>query len=180
MADGNEEQLIEIFKNVNKNDWIFCTWRSHYHALLKGVPPSELKQSILEGRSITLCFEEHKMFSSAIVGGSIPIALGAALDLKNKKSQDKVWCFVGDMGANMGSFHESVKYAENFDLPIIFVIENNGKSVCTNTYQAWGKEKFDFESGDAKLITKINDKLWYYKYDFDKWKHAGTNVRVQF
>lgn len=180
LADGNEEQLIEIFQNVKNNDWIFCTWRSHYHALLKGVPRSELKEAILQGRSITLCFEKYKMFSSAIVGGSIPIAVGAALDLKNKKSNDKVWCFVGDMGANMGSFHEAVKYSESFDLPIIFVIENNSKSVCTNTYEAWGKQKFDFELTSDNSVIKLSDKLLYYKYDFNKWKHAGTNTRVQF
>jgi TPP-dependent pyruvate/acetoin dehydrogenase alpha subunit len=180
LADGNEEQLIKIFESVKENDWIFCTWRSHYHALLKGVPEDELKQAILEGRSITLCFEKQKMFSSAIVGGSIPIALGTALDLKIKKSADKVWCFVGDMGANMGAFHETVKYAENFDLPITFVIENNSKSVCTNTYDSWGTKKFSFDFENDGKIHKVSDKVLYYSYDFNKWKHAGTNVRVQF
>lgn len=180
LADGNEEQLIEIFQSVKENDWIFCTWRSHYHALLKGVPKEKLKTAILEGRSITLCFEEQKMFSSAIVGGCIPIAIGTALDIKNKGLQDHVWCFVGDMGANMGAFHESVKYAENFDLPITFVIENNSKSVCTNTYEAWGTNKFTFELDNDKKVYKISNKVLYYYYDFNKWKHAGTNIRVQF
>jgi len=180
LADGNEDQLIEIFQSIKQNDWIYCTWRSHYHALLKGVPSNEIKLAILDGRSITLCFDKQKMFSSAIVGGCIPIALGTALDLKNKKSNDKVWCFVGDMGANMGAFHEAVKYAENFDLPITFVIENNSKSVCTNTYEAWGTNKFNFELDNDKKVYKISDKVLYYYYVFDKWKHAGTNIRVQF
>lgn len=173
LADGNEEQLIDIFKSVKENDWIFCTWRSHYHALLKGVPKHELKQAILEGRSITLCFEKQKMFSSAIVGGNIPIALGVALDLKNKKSDDRVWCFVGDMGSNMGAFQEAVEYATNFELPITFVVEDNQKSVCTDTRLACGIEENKWEFSDKRIVK-------YYKYEFSKWKHAGTNVRVQF
>lgn len=179
LADGNEEHLIKIFEEVQEKDWIFCTWRSHYHALLKGVPIDVLKSAILDGRSITLCFKEQKMFSSAIVGGSIPIALGTALDIKNKNSDERVWCFVGDMGANMGAFYEAHKYAKNNDLPITFVIENNSKSVCTDTYQSWNTKIFDFEIEQEGVHT-IDKNLKYYKYNFEKWKHAGTNVRVQF
>lgn len=183
LSDGNEEHLIEIFKEIKENDWIFSTWRSHYHCLLKGVSGEKVKEAILEGRSITLCFSKEKVFSSAIVGGSIPIALGTALDIKNKKSNERVWCFVGDMGANMGAFYESLKYSRNNNLPITFVIENNGKSVCTDTYESWGTNKFDFEnlkSDTDTLIYTIDKNLKYYKYDLKKWKHAGTNVRVQF
>jgi TPP-dependent pyruvate/acetoin dehydrogenase alpha subunit len=43
LYQGNEEKIIEIFKNVNSQDWIFCSWRSHYQCLLKGVPPSQVK-----------------------------------------------------------------------------------------------------------------------------------------
>ena len=52
LSHGNEEQLIEIFKKVGVEDWVFSTWRSHYHALLHGVDPKYLKQKILEGKSI--------------------------------------------------------------------------------------------------------------------------------
>ena len=54
LSGGNEEQLIEIFKYIKKSDWVFSTWRSHYHALLKGVPSEWLEKEILEGRSITI------------------------------------------------------------------------------------------------------------------------------
>ena len=47
LYDGNENQIIEIFKKVQPNDWIFCSWRSHYQCLLKGVPPEQLKKDIL-------------------------------------------------------------------------------------------------------------------------------------
>jgi pyruvate dehydrogenase E1 component alpha subunit len=47
LYDGNEEQMIDVFKNVKTDDWVFCTWRSHYQCLLKGVPPEQIKQDIL-------------------------------------------------------------------------------------------------------------------------------------
>ena len=56
LSYGNERQLIKIFKKIKFNDWIFCSWRSHYHCLLKGVPSYLLKKEILNGRSISLCF----------------------------------------------------------------------------------------------------------------------------
>ena len=53
---NNEDQLINIFKNINKEDWIFSSWRSHYHCLLKGVPEEILLKDILDGKSITLIY----------------------------------------------------------------------------------------------------------------------------
>ena len=50
----NETQLIEIFKDIKEEDWVFCSWRSHLKNLLKGVPKERLKKDILEGRSISL------------------------------------------------------------------------------------------------------------------------------
>ena len=50
---GNENQLIKVFKKIKKNDWVFCSWRSHYQCLLKGVPKNDIKKEILEGRSIS-------------------------------------------------------------------------------------------------------------------------------
>jgi pyruvate dehydrogenase E1 component alpha subunit len=86
---GNENFLIKFFKKIKENDWIFCSWRSHYHCLLKGVPPSILERAILKGRSISLCFPKYKIYSSAIVGGNLPIALGAALSIKKNKTKNR-------------------------------------------------------------------------------------------
>ena len=55
LSNGNEDQLIKIFNKIGVEDWVFSTWRSHYHALLHGVEPSVLKQKILDGKSITIC-----------------------------------------------------------------------------------------------------------------------------
>ncbi len=128
---GNEDDLIEIFKNIKPSDWVFSTHRSHYHALLKGIPPEWLKDEIIRGHSITLNNREYRFFSSAIVGGVLPIAVGVAM------TQQVVWCFVGDMSAETGIFHECVKYSLGHQLPIHFVVEDNGYSVDTPTDAVW-------------------------------------------
>ena len=84
LSNGNEEQLIEVFKKISPTDWVFSTWRSHYHALLHGVEKSKLKQKILDGKSITIVDKESKFYASAIVTGTLPIALGVAKSLKQK------------------------------------------------------------------------------------------------
>ena len=84
LRTGNESNLVKIFENINQSDYVFSTWASHHHALLKGVPPEVLKKDILEGRSITLNYPKHNFYSSAIVGGVAPIALGVAKSLQKE------------------------------------------------------------------------------------------------
>jgi TPP-dependent pyruvate/acetoin dehydrogenase alpha subunit len=169
---GNEKQIINVFKKIKKNDWIFCSWRSHYQCLLKGVPKKKIVKSILDGNSIALCFPEHKIFSSAIVGGTLPVAIGVAFAQKLRKNKDKVFCFIGDMTSETGIAHECIKYAINFNLPINFIIEDNNLSVCTNTRITWGQKKLTYENNK-------NKKIIYYKYK-NKYPHAGSGKRIQF
>ena len=89
LYSNNEKEMIKIFNKIKKNDWVFCSWRSHYQCLLKGVKKKILKKEILKGKSISLCFPSKKIFSSAIVGGHIPIAIGAAWSIKLKKKEIK-------------------------------------------------------------------------------------------
>ncbi len=172
---GNEEKILEVFKKhqIGDEDWVLCSWRSHYQCLLKGVPPEKLKSAILQGRSISLCFSEHKILCSGIVTGQIPIALGIALSIKRKGDNNRVFCFMGDMTSETGVAHECIKYARNHKLPIHFIIEDNGKSVCTDTRATWASEKLTYENVNDDYVT-------YYKYDMKKYPHAGAGKRVQF
>jgi len=172
LSDGNEEALIQIFKDIKVSDWVFCSWRSHYQCLLKGVDPADLKTAIYEGRSIALAFPDFKIFSSAIVGGQLPIALGAALAIKRKKSSEKVWCFLGDMTSETGMAQSTIRYARNHELPITFIVENNGLSVLTETRKVWNSETLRYEESDLPMIISFD-----YK---SKYPHAGAGVRVQF
>lgn len=141
LAGGNEDELIAIFERIRPEDWICCSWRSHLHALLKGVPPEEVKAAILRGRSIALCFPQYKMISSAIVGGNCSLAVGLALGARRRGSDERVWCFIGDMTAKSGIAREAMDFAAGHCLPVRFVVEDNGLSVCTDTRAAWGMDE---------------------------------------
>ena len=172
LSSNNEEELIEIFKCIGPMDWVLCSWRSHYQCLLKGVPPDNLMAAIIEGKSIALNFKKYKIVSSAIVGGIIPIAIGLALSSKMSGSDDKVFCFVGDMTSMTGIFYESYTYARNQNLPLYWIIEDNNCSVWTDTRLTWGQRKLTFEEIDDPNII-------YYKYN-NKYPHAGAGQWIQF
>lgn len=169
---GNENEILRIFEEINENDWIFTTWRSHYQALLKGVPKDLIIQNILEGKSIAQCFPAYRFYSSAIVTGNIPIALGTAVGIKRLEQSNKVWCFIGDMTSETGMANSAIKYARNHELPIKFIVEDNGVSVMTDTRQVWNSKSLSFEKID-------DDYIYYYSYK-SKYPHAGAGVRVQF
>jgi TPP-dependent pyruvate/acetoin dehydrogenase alpha subunit len=172
LSNGNESQLLEIFKSIRSQDFVFCSWRSHYQCLLKGVKPELVESEILAGRSIALCFPENNVYSTAIVGGQISLAVGAALSIKRNEVDSHVWCFVGDMTSETGVAQTAFRYSEKHDLPITFVIEDNGISVLTETRKVWNTVTLRFE--EIK-----NSKIVSYKYN-SKFPHAGAGVRVQF
>jgi pyruvate dehydrogenase E1 component alpha subunit len=169
---GNEKQIIKVFEKINTDDWVFCSWRSHYQCLLKGVPRTKLKNEIMKGLSISLCFSDYRIYSSAIVGGSLPIAVGTALSIKKSNKGEKVFCFLGDMTSETGIAHECIKYSINYDLPIEFIIEDNNLSVCSDTRKVWQQHFLTYENFK-------NPKVTFYKYK-NIYPHAGAGKRVQF
>ena len=168
LSNGNEDQLIKVFQKIGIDDYVFSTWRSHYHALLHGVEPSVLKQKILDGKSITIVDKDSKFYSSAIVTGTLPIALGVAKSIKYNGGNEKVWVFLGDMAFESGIFYEVHKYARNYDLPLHFVVEDNGVSTNTPTLDTWGG-----------IQREIPEDVIYYKYK-SKYPHYGTGKWVVF
>ena len=182
LSRGNERQLLEIFQDVRPDDWCFSTYRSHYHALLKGIPREQVMAEVIAGHSIHLEFPAHRFYSSAIVAGCLPIALGTALGLKRQGKPEKVWCFCGDMAAETGAFHEAMKYAWGFNLPITFVIECNGLSTNTPTHQVWGVPHQHNTIGETIWRTHswAEGRVIRYCYDREGWAHYGVGVRVEF
>ena len=198
LSGGNEEQLIKIFKDIKSDDWVFSTHRSHYHALLKSNDKDWLMNEIIvNANSSHINSKKYKIFTSAIVGGNIPIALGVAMGIKRnniitvdmnvkltKKQKAKgiigrslgyasyVWCFVGDMASEMGCFWEAVKYAEGEDLPITFIIEDNSLGCDTPTNKVWKSTYFKYGNIPSS-------KVIYYKYE-RFYPHCGCNIMLNF
>ena len=172
LSNGGEDELIEIFSKIKEDDYVFSTWRSHYHALLKGIPPEIILSDILAGNSISLNFPQYNFYTSAIVGTHIPVSVGVAFALKNQNSINRVWCFLGDMASETGIAQTSFKYALRWKLPISFIIEDNNLSVCTETRKIWNTEFLTYQ--ELKLPNVISYSL------NSKYPHAGAGVRVQF
>lgn len=167
LSGNNEDELIQIFKYIHPEDWVFSAWRNHYHALLHGVNPEKLFEWICEGRSMGTNNLNPNFYASSIVGGIIPIAIGVAMGLQRRESDRMVWCFIGDMTKETGIFHEAMKYADNFNLPIRFVIEDNNLSVQTPTNEAWRQRS-------SPPVHSI-----HYEYKM-KYPHHGTGKWVNF
>lgn len=188
LYDGNEEQVIEIFKTVNiEKDWVCCTWRNHYQALLKGIPEDLLTEQILKGKSMVMNLPQYKFVCSSIVGGIPSIATGIALANKLEGNDSHVFCWVGDMSAETGAFHEAYKYACNHNLPITFIVENNHLSVMTPTDDIWGRDipyyienTLYFQDDIKEGGFHYENHLIYYEYCNSKYPHAGAGQRVQF
>lgn len=140
LSGGNEEQLIEVFKNIKEGDYVLSTHRNHYHALLHGIPPEVLEQRIIDGRSMFIFDRERNFFSSAIIGGTPAIAAGIAWAFKRKNSKQRVWCFVGDGTEDSGHLAEAVRYVDGWELPCTFIIEDNNRSVEATKEDRWGKK----------------------------------------
>lgn len=168
LTKGNEKYLKKIFSYISSNDWIFCSWRNHAHAILHGINEKKLYSQIINGKSMYVSCKKRKILCSSIAGGIIPIALGVALSIKKKRQKNKVWVFIGDMTSKMGVFNEAYEYSRNFNLPLEFVIEDNGKSVYTDTKNVWGAKKIKYPKD-----------VFYYKYKLG-YPHHGTGQWVSF
>jgi len=139
LSGGNEDELISIFDKIHPNDYVISNHRSHYHALLHGIPPEVVEDKILNGRSMFIYDRSRNFFCSAIIGGTPAIAAGIAWALKKKGSKNRVWCFVGDGTEDNGHLFEAIRYVDGWELPCKFVIENNDRSVEASNSERWGK-----------------------------------------
>lgn len=176
LSGGNEKELIDIFKNIKDDDWVFTTYRSHYHSLLKGMPKEVLMSRILKNESMHIMSNKYRIVSTAIVGGQIPQAVGAALAIKLKQRNNKVFCFLGDMAASGGIFHDCLQYSIANKLSIKFIIENNFLSTDTPSNHAWGMNISDYVRTLRKYRHEYPNYVVYYTYK-RIYPHYGISVQ---
>jgi TPP-dependent pyruvate/acetoin dehydrogenase alpha subunit/pyruvate/2-oxoglutarate/acetoin dehydrogenase E1 component len=134
-CQGQEATAVGVCTALQDDDWITSTFRGHGHALAKGLSPQEMLDELFgaetgccKGRGGSMHMGNMKkgmVPGIAIVAGGIPIAAGMALSFKMRKEQRIVACFFGDGAVAEGAFHEGVNMAAIWELPVIFVCENN-------------------------------------------------------
>lgn len=168
LSGGNEQQLIDIFKGIKKEDYVISTHRNHYHYLLSGGSEKRLRQAILGKnamRSMNFCDPSRRFITSAIVAGGCAIACGIGLALQKKKSKAWVWCFVGDGATDSGHFMEAIRFAFARTLPVVFVVEDNDASVDSTKSDRW-KGWIGFGLGN---VVKYSYKRIYPHVGVGKW-----------
>jgi pyruvate dehydrogenase E1 component alpha subunit len=176
-SHGQEASAVGMLYGLRDSDYMASTHRPAGHDLAKGV---SLKSMMCEmfGKANGCCkgkggamhtgdIKVGAIPANAIVGGNIPIAAGIGLALKMQKKDDVVVCFFGDGASNEGSFHEGINGAAIWDLPVIFVCENNlyGASTPYRTVSkvqniadrasSYGIEGYSVDGNDVLAVHEI-------------------------
>jgi TPP-dependent pyruvate/acetoin dehydrogenase alpha subunit len=138
---GQEAVAVGACAALEEDDTITSTHRGHGHIIAKG---GDVKRMMAELYGKATGYNKGKggsmhiaapslgiLGANGIVGGGIPIATGAGLSAKLRKSGQVALCFFGDGASNQGTFHEAINIASAFDLPVVYVCENNLYGVGT-------------------------------------------------
>lgn len=132
---GEEAVGVGAIAALRESDYVVTGYRDHGQAIAKGIHPNLVMAELFgkdagvsrgKGGSMHI-FDREKRFlgGDAIVGGDLPIATGVAFAVKYRKEDDIVLCFFGDGAINEGAFHESFNLASLWNLPVLFICENN-------------------------------------------------------
>ncbi len=140
-AQGQEACAVGVCEVLRDGDMLTSTHRPHEHAVARGIPVKLLMAELFarstgcchgKGGSMHMGDAELGMLPAiAIVGGGIPLATGYALSFKHLKKPNVAACFFGDGAVNEGIFHETVNMAAIWQLPVIFLCENNKYGAST-------------------------------------------------
>jgi len=157
LYSGEEASAAGICQHLDDKDAIASTHRGHGHCIAKGC---DVRQMMLEiyGRGEGLCggkggsmhiadLSKGMLGANGIVGGGPPLICGAALTAKYKKTGGVAIAFVGDGGSNQGTTLESYNLAKVWNLPVIFVVEDNGYAEATSSKWSVGGSQIDRATG---------------------------------
>lgn len=173
---GQEAIATAVCANLNTDDFITGTHRGHGHVIAKGARTDMMMAEIF-GRKTGYCkgkggsmhiadIDLGILGANGVVGGGICVASGAGLACKMKAKKQVAVCFLGDGSTNEGSFHEAVNLAAVWDLPVLFVIENNlyaEKTRITDTAKITDLSERSKSYGIPGISIDGNDVLTVYE-----------------
>lgn len=147
---GQEAVATGVCASLRKDDYIVGTHRSHTHNIAKGVPLNKVAAEILckatgccKGRGGSMRIADISMgvvYSSAIVGGSIPLATGVGLSIKLRGTDQVAVAFFSDGASNTGAFHEGLNLASIWRIPVVYLCENNQYAISTSVSRSTSVE----------------------------------------
>jgi len=147
---GEEAIATGVIANLREDDFITSTHRGHGHMIAKGADINRMMAELF-GRTTGYCkgkggsmhiadFSIGVLGANGVVGGGLPIAVGAGLGIKIKKADQVVVAFFGDGASNTGAFHESLNFASIYRLPLVFIVENNHYASTASTKETTAVE----------------------------------------
>jgi pyruvate dehydrogenase E1 component subunit alpha len=142
LYSGQEAVAVGATAALHKDDYILSAYREHAQAIVRGADPRRVMAELF-GKSTGICkgkggsmhlFDPELRFMGgyAIVGGQFPIAVGLAFASKFRQEGRIAACFFGDGAVNQGTFHEGLNWARLWELPVLFVCENNHYGIGTS------------------------------------------------
>ncbi len=149
LYSGHEASGVGSMAALRKTDHVITAYRDHGIALILGMDPKAVMAEMMgkktgssggKGGSMHLASKDHNFWGGyAIVGGHLPLAAGIALEARYNGKDDVTMTYVGDGATNNGYFHESLNMSAIWDLPVIWIIENNGYGMGTEVERASGQ-----------------------------------------
>lgn len=146
---GEEATVVGLMAAMESSDYLFTNYREHGYAIGRGIAPGRIMAELYGrsdgvskgwGGSMHLFDLESRLLGGyGIVGGQVPLATGAALAIDYRGGAEAVVCVMGDGTTNIGAFHESLNIAAIWNLPIVYVVVNNGLDMGTTVEKASGE-----------------------------------------
>ncbi len=138
---GEEAAVVGLMAALKPTDYLYTNYREHGYALMRGIDPNRVMAELYGrvdgvskgwGGSMHMFDVTHRLLGGyGIVGGQLPLATGAALAIDYRDGDEVVMCTMGDGTTAIGAFHESLNIAALWNLPVVYVIINNGLGMGT-------------------------------------------------
>ncbi len=170
---GQEAVAVGAVSAIKKNDYVFSNHRGHGHFLAKGADLKKLMCEIMgkssgyckgKGGTQHLCATDINFLgTNGITAGGIPIATGAALSMKLQRLRRVVLCFFGDGASNQGTFHESLNMASIWNLPIIYICENNLYAMSTPVEETMAIKDISIRAKSYNMASEAVDGMDLFK-----------------
>ena len=204
---GQESIATGVCSLMGDDDHVITAYRCHGHALAVGMSMNECMAELYgkatgcsKGKGGSMHFfapDKNFWGGHGIVGGQTPLGLGLAYGLKYKGLKGAALCFLGDGAVNQGCFYESLNMAALFELPVIYVIENNGYSMgtslerssavkdclaqrgeafCVEWAQANGEDLYEVRAVTQKAIERAHNESKPMIIEFDTYRYYGHSV----
>ncbi|HXC92672.1 MAG TPA: thiamine pyrophosphate-dependent enzyme, partial [Geobacteraceae bacterium] len=146
LYSGQEAVAVGATAGLHKDDYILSAYREHAQAIVRGAAPKKVMAELF-GRATGICkgkggsmhlFDPALNFMGgyAIVGGQFPVSVGLAFAAKYRHEDRVVACFFGDGAVNQGNFHEGLNWARLWELPVLFICENNFYGIGTEVHRS--------------------------------------------